>query len=442
MNETNKIKVLWLCSFSNSEIRDRLRPKTGFLEVMARKVWGMEEKKVADYAQWITNGIKEFEKMSNIELHIISPQYGMSKNKEVFKINGIQYYFYKPNDSFIIKFLSRLFNKYETDCKGNRKVTKELINKIQPDIIHMFGAENYYYSITALDIDLEKYPFMVSLQTFTSEPEFKSKDKLPSKFYDFRSKIECAVLGRVNYIGSRVQKYRQYIWENINRDVIFLNTTLAVEESVTISNVDKKYDFVSFSASIDKAADFAIEAFAIACTKYPDLTLNIIGGTPEPFTQNLKSRIKELGIERNVFFSGKLPTHDDVLKQIQLAKYALLPLKIDFISGTIREAMFAGLPIVTTVTHGTPTLNEKRKSVLLSEQGDFETMADNIIQLIESPALAKELSENGLLTVHERWNNEKDMLELVEAYKAILNHHHNGITIPREIGTQNPNKND
>jgi len=283
---------------------------------------------------------------------------------------------------------------------------------------------------------------MVSLQTLTSEPEFKSKDKLPSKFYDFRSKIECAVLGRVNYIGSRVQKYRQYIWENINRDVIFLNTTLAVEESVTISNVDKKYDFVSFSASIDKAADFAIEAFAIACTKYPDLTLNIIGGTPEPFTQNLKSRIKELGIERNVFFSGKLPTHDDVLKQIQLAKYALLPLKIDFISGTIREAMFAGLPIVTTVTHGTPTLNEKRKSVLLSEQGDFETMADNIIQLIESPALAKELSENGLLTVHERWNNEKDMLELVEAYKAILNHHHNGITIPREIGTQNPNKND
>ena len=441
MDENNKIRVLWLCYFSNSEIREKLRTKTSFLEVIARKILGMEKNKTADFAQWITNGIKEFEKFTNVELHVVSPQYGLSVKKTSFQHNGIHYYFYKPDDSFVIKFFRKLFNNYESDYNGNRKLTKEFINQIQPDIIHMYGAENYYYSITGIDIDTDKYPFMVSLQTLTTDPDFKSKDVITPRLYEFRSKIECAVLSNVKYIGSKVPKYREIVWQTINRNAFFLNTTLAVAENIPDSKERKKFDFVYFSASIHKAADFAIEAFAIACEKYPDLTLNIIGGTPEPFTQNLKTRINELSIERNVFFSGKLPTHDDVLKQIQLAKYALLPLKIDFISGTIREAMFAGLPVVTTVTDGTPTLNEKRKSVLLSEQGDFKAMAENIIRLVESPALAKELAENGLLTVQERWNNEKDMLELVEAYKAILNHHHKGIPIPDEIGTQKPTKN-
>jgi glycosyltransferase involved in cell wall biosynthesis len=441
MDENKKIKILWLCYFSNSEVREKLHPKSGFLEVMARKVLRMEEKKVADFAQWITNGIKEFEKFNNVELHVVSPQYGITEKKVMFEQNGIHYYFYKPDDSLVIKFFRKLFNNYETTYKGNRKITKEFINKIQPDIIHLYGAENYYYSITGLDIDIHKYPFMVTLQTLTSEPDFKIKDVISGKQYEFRAKIESAVLRRVKYIASSVPKYREIIWQDLNQNAIFLNSFLAVSESISVNNTDKKFDFVSFSASIHKAADFAIEAFAIACKKYPELTLNIIGGTPEPFTQNLKSRINELGIDRNVFFSGKLPTHDDVLKQIQLSKYALLPLKIDFISGTIREAMFAGLPVVTTITHGTPTLNEKRKSVLLSEQGDFQAMAENVIKLIESPTLASELTENGLLTVRERWNNERDMLALVEAYKALFNHHHNGIPIPREIGSQNPTKN-
>lgn len=439
MDENKKIKVLWLCYFSNSEVREKLNPKTGFIEVIARKILRMEKNKVADFAQWITNGIKEFEKFKNIELHVVSPQYGISEKKITFQQNGIHYYFYKPDDSFVIKFLRKIFNKYETEYRGNRKITQEFINQIQPDIIHLYGAENYYYSITGLDIDTDKFPFMVSLQTLTTDPEFKSKDVVTPKLYDFRSKVECAVLERVKYIGSDIPKYREIIWQHINQNAIFLNTYLAISEKITYTRTEKKFDFVSFSASIHKAADIAIEAFAIACQKYPELTLNIIGGTPEPFTQNLKKRINELGIERNIIFSGKLPTHDNVLKQIQLAKFALLPLKIDFISGTIREAMFAELPVVTTITHGTPTLNKKRKSVLLSELGDFQAMADNIIQLIESPTLAKELTENGLLTVHERWNNEKDMLELVEAYNAILNHHHKGIPIPRELGTQKPN---
>ena len=32
-----------------------------------------------DFAKWISNGIKEFEKINDVELHVVSPYYGVSK---------------------------------------------------------------------------------------------------------------------------------------------------------------------------------------------------------------------------------------------------------------------------------------------------------------------------------------------------------------------------
>ena len=93
----------------------------------------------------------------------------------------------------------------------------------------------------------------------------------------------------------------------------------------------------------------------------------------------------------NVTFTGELPTHEDVLENVATARVALLPIKIDFIPGTIREASALGLPIVTSITDGTPLLNEKRNCVLLSEGGDHVSMAENMINLLDNPDLADEL---------------------------------------------------
>jgi len=435
------MKVLWICHFSNSEIRHKLNLSHNIFEALIRRLITGSTNIYTDFAKWITNGIKEFENFNDIELHVISPHQGMRKKKEFFQLNGINYHFYKPDENFFIMGIRKLTNRYKNEYKGNRSITNELINQIHPDIIHMYGAENPYYSITALDIDTIKYPFIVSLQTLVSDDEYKNKHKESNLHYSFHVSIEKKVLKNVKYIGSRVQKYREFVWREINPNVIFLNTILAVEEKIEIIKKTKIFDFVYFARNISKGADDAIEAFAIASKKYPDITLNIIGGMLQPYTNKLKHRIKELRLCKKVFFSGKLPLHSDVINQIQLSKFAILPLKIDITSGTIREAMFSGLPVISTITPGTPELNKKRQSILLSEQGDHQTMADNMINLIENPELVQRLIENGLTTAKERWNNKKNMQQLVEAYKATINHHKYGIEIPAELGTKNPNIN-
>lgn len=435
------MKVLWICHFSNPQVREKLNLTVSFIEALARKLLKIPQKQWNDFAAWITNGIEEFEKFDDIELHVVSPHYGIKKRIDSFELNGIFYHFFKPDDDSIIKKMRRYISKnIESDYEGNRKAISNLIESINPDVIHMYGAENPYYSISALDIDLRKYPLMVSLQTLMSDSAFLENYPIDNRSYNFRSSIEQEIVKRIDYIGSSVQKYRQIIWSSFNPKAVFFKTYLAAEEKVDIIIIDKKYDFVFFAASITKNADVAIEAFALACKKYPKLTLNIIGGTPEPFTSNLKLRIKELNIENNIFFSGKLPEHKDVLKQIQFSKFALLPLKVDMISGTIREAIYAGLPVVTNITAGTPELNEKRKSILLSEQNDLQGMSNNMVKLIESPDLCKELIKNALITVNERYSNEKSMKQLTEAYSAIIDHHINNTPIPVEIGIHNSNK--
>ena len=230
--------------------------------------------------KWISNGIKEFEN-EYIELHVVSTLWYI-KRINSFELNGI--FYHSPDDDSVIKKIRRYISKnIESDYEGNRKVISSLIENINPDVIHMYGAENPYYSISALDIDLSKYPLMVSLQTLMSDSVFLENYPIDNRSYNFRSSIEQKIIKRIDYIGSSVQKYRQIIWSSYNPKAIFFKTYLAVEEKVDIINMDKKYDFVFFAASINKHADIAVEAFALASKTIPGLTLNIIGGTPEPF---------------------------------------------------------------------------------------------------------------------------------------------------------------
>jgi glycosyltransferase involved in cell wall biosynthesis len=439
--DKQKLRVVWICHFSNENIRSRLTFSSSLFEIFLRAIARKPQRNFGanDFGNWISQGICEFEKYPDVELHVVAPFYGIKQRIKRIVINDINYWFFKPDhNSFVKRWFKKLIKTVTSSYKGNRKIVRNLIESIQPDIIHMYGAENPYYSITALDIEIDKYPFLVSLQTLASHPDFKYRTNMHPTQYDFISGIEKRILQRAAYIGSSVNIYRDFIWQKINPRAVFTNTFLGIPEDMVRHKQVKIFDFVYFSAAIDKAADLAIEAFALASQKEPSITLNIVGGETVSFKRQLVKRINHFGISDNVVFSGKLPTFDDVIKQINKSKFALLPLKIDVISGTVREAMFAGLPVVSTITSGTPSLNETRESILISEIGDHEAMANNMLKLLNSEEFADKIRQNALLTAKERWNNARNMSELVEAYRAIIAHHKHGTPIPKEIGAVNP----
>ena len=422
MSET--ISVVWLCEIANLQIYSHLKFASWRLKNIIRFLKGKSVLKVRNLAQWNTNAIKEFEKFKDIKLTVIFSAVGIRNSYQKFSINGIDYICYRPEDDYLVTTIQKRIMKLGNNYIRTRKIVSSLIDEIKPDIVHVIGAENPYYSICALDVPAN-IPCVVSLQTLMSEPSFKGNYPINEDSYQYRTSIEQQVIKRSNYIASGVKPFYDFITENIKKDSIFLQMTLAVGVDVNIEPSKKEYDFIYFANNINKAADYAIEVFAIACQKYPSLTLNISGRYEEKFKSTLEKRMKELGIEKNVFITGSKQTHEEVIEQIKKSRFALIPLKVDFVSGTIREAMACGLPVVTTITQGTPILNNKRESVLLSPIGDYQAMADNILKIVENENLAKSIRDNALITVKEMYSNEAFMKKWRKAYFQIIENFHN-----------------
>lgn len=418
--ENRKIRVAWVCSFSNEKMRARLTFDSGGCLRILYKLLGVTYGRGTDSAIWNTNAIEEMEKIDDVELHVICGVRGLAKKEVLYEDNGIHYYFFREQNSNIVRFvLHQLLSKYTSLYKRNRRVISQLISEIQPDIVHVMGAENPYYSLSLLDVP-SNIPTIIQLQALLTRLVNVTKVKEEKKSFYYKGLMEREIIKKADYIGTTLNDFKQFILEEIKPDARFLDIDLAMAQKINLEETEKQYDFVYFSASISKAGKEALESFILAHKRKPDITLDIVGAYDETFKEKLDARIKECGIESSVTFEGRLPSHDDVIRQIRKARFALLPLKMDFVPNTLHEAMANGLPVVTTITDGTPSLNEKKKCVLLSEQNDFQAMADNMMALLENESLRNELRQNAAAYENEQSNNRSIIAKWVEAYKNIV----------------------
>lgn len=397
MEDNNKkIKVAWVCWVSNSEIRESLTFSRNVVDFVLRKIMH-KPRRLDDYTTWVTNGIEEFKHIDDIEIHVISLHSHIDRKLIEFQKAGIFYHFFKSEDDLTVvgKYINKITGKYvSSNYEKNKKTIQDILNRVNPDIIHLFGAESPQYGAFALDVDVEKTPFIVSMQTIMSDPEFIKKYPISEESYVCRAGMERRILEHAKYLSTNVKSYRDFAWKEINPDAVIFNVELFLGEKLRLEECAKKYDFVYFSWNINKAVDLAIEAFAVAKIAHPEIKMLVIGEYEDDFKRQIDARISELGVTESIVFTGKLQTHDDLINKVKQSRFALLPLKIDFITCTIRESMACGLPVVTTITSGTPTLNENRESVLLSEIGDHEALAANMVRLLESEDLAKTLVDN------------------------------------------------
>ena len=434
--EKEKIKVVWLCHFSNSFVHEKLElcynPMLKVIRKLAHKSVRLD---VPEFANWITNGIRELEKIDEVELHVVSPYPLLRETLQEFEANGVYYHFFHNEEDDLIPFLfMHIFHPANYRFKRNRGTIEKIINSIQPEIMHLFGAENPYYSLGMFG-NYGKVVTIAQLQTLMSDPLFKENYPIDSKSYEYRSRVERNIIKKADYIGTPVLKYRQIINRDIKPHAIFLNTGLVLKDPIVDKECEKLYDFVYFAANINKAADLAIEAFAIVHRIKPQIKMDIIGGYDNEYKKYLNSLIEKYRIVDAVTFEGKLPTHDDVLKKIRNSRFALLPLKVDITSGTIREAMSNGLPVITTDTGelGTQELNLKRQNVMISPIGDYNAMADNMLRLLEDKVLVETLRQNSYQTRLEARSNEETVKKYVEVYKACLNNYWNKTPLPKEV---------
>jgi len=383
-----------------------------------------------DFAPWITSLITEFEMLKNVELHIIAPHQGLKQLTAEFEFNGVYFHFFRPNIEYTI---SKFYEKYIPFNKAkfllSRILVKQLFKVIQPDIVNLVGAENPYYSITALDI--KTVPVYVLLQTVLSTP---FKDKFNFNPDNYQIEVENRILKSKMYFGTASRMYHDCVLSK-NKGANVLEFWFPTQRPPFIPVQRIEFDIVLFASSLSqiKGVEDVIDALSVVKLEIKTVKMNLIGSCNEKYKKYLQNKIIELGLEDNVIFNEYFPSHSDMFKQVKRSRIAVLPNKLDVVSSTIREAMFLEIPVVTYITTGTPYLNKDNQTVLLSEIGDITALAKNIILLLNDSELHNTIVTNAKNLAVRIFSNSSIAEKLIEDNSAIVEHFRNSTPIPKTL---------
>lgn len=380
-----------------------------------------------DIASWNTALFDYFKQRNDVDLTVISAHGGLKKNVVDFSEEGIHYFFVKCDYATLLKRLIRIPSLWHR-LNPMRPIVRNIVHKVNPDIVALMGAENAYISGTILGLEKE-YPCIFKAQTIYNNPnrgKFGVVD--PHNAY-----VEKLIFDAIPYASVSTKMhydmYRTFQKNSYNFQWRFGTTFYPVEK------VEKKeYDFVNFALHMVPSKGFldSIKAFAIVQKRHPDVKLNLVG-SPSPEHDTLyRNLVSELGVEKNVVFTPSFELQKDLFQHLQKTRFALLPYKLDCISSTTWQAMHYEMPVVCYKTLGTPTINAEKECILIADMDNIQMLAENMLLLLENPDKAEALRKNAKELVDSKNDGKKITDEIVRNFHAIVEHYRNRTPIPKE----------
>ena len=391
------IKVVWLCNFANHEMNVYFKPHH-----------------VRELAPWISNLIELFREQTEVELHIVAPNI-FTNNDCFFVERGVYYHFYALRLKLIPKKVNKLLKIFfGSNFTGIQSKISKIIDEIQPQIIHLHGAENPYYSAGIIPL-IGKYPVMLTIQGFIRNSSSKTK-KIKRDI-----KIEEEIIKNVIHFGVRSKEMAEIILSlNPEAQLYYHNYPITIPMYIK-NNESSTYDIVFFArVHKDKGIEDLLQAIALIKKGGKDISLHIIGPIGWVYKQHLQILIKSLAIESNVVWVGFIEDQQGIFKYAVNAKICVLPTYHDIIPGTIIESMFMKLPVIAYAVGGIPELNENECTIILVDKQNINQLAENILQLLNNTDLRKSLAGKAFCHAKERFNNNNVVPDIVNAYRSIL----------------------
>jgi glycosyltransferase involved in cell wall biosynthesis len=400
LNNISKLKVVWICHFSNSEIQS-------YLPMVKSR---------PQFAPWISLLIKEFEKNKEIELHIIAPSEWLKKDT-YFELNGVNYYFLRTGMPFIHRHWPLIFKiDYWTHFYATRRKIKKIVDTIKPGIINLHGIENPEYSTSIFD--LKAYPLLITIQGLLSFAQLISNSYLNR----VRLKTEQRIINNFDNYGIRVKFLADYLHtKNNNANFYWFKYPFKRSEINIDNHKTKTYDIVFFARlSKDKGIEDLIHAIQIAKNSYIQISVKIIGTTNKTYFAYLNKLVSDLGLQTNIEFLGFLPTQDELHDWVSKAKICVLPSYNDILPGTIIESIFLKLPVIAYAANGVVDFNFEDEIIRLVKIGDIKELANQITVLLSDSVLREKLSSVAYRYALQNFNNEIEAKKMVAAYRKVI----------------------
>lgn len=173
-----------------------------------------------------------------------------------------------------------------------------------------------------------------------------------------------------------------------------------------------------------KGVEVLIKAMKKVCTHFPEVSLLIVGNddiSEDPgYAQRLRSTVSDLGMEKNIFFTGFRDNVPEILTESNLM--ALPSLFGEGLPMVILESMAMGLPVVASKLEGIPEVIDDDVTGFLVNPNDVEALSDKIIKIMESPDLVETVVKNARKKITTEMNGYRQASQVEAIYKDVLSH--------------------
>lgn len=428
MELEKKLKVALVCHFSNPAVREHLPLSKRMLYIIGRRLLGLPSKSAGygDVAGWDTYMIELLRQRKDIELYVISAHSGLKKRVVNFELNGVHYSFVRVDGATLLKHIipnPALWHK----MNPIRPVVRRLVRSIKPDVLALIGAENAHISGTVLGI--EGIPLIVKCQTIYNNPDRGKFGPVDAK----NAYVEQLIFKDLKYVAVGTSMHCR-LFRQFNKTAYNFNWPLG-NLLPEVKALEKEYDFVNYAMGMSDKKGYpdAIKALAIVKEKYPNVRLNLVGGSSKEEKEALEKMVADLHLESNVTFTPFFEKQEDLFQHLQKSRFALLPCKMDSVASTIRQAMHYELPVICYKTEGTPKLNQDKECVLIAENGNIEELASKMIQLLSDQEKEVEVRQNAK-EYSRRWNDDEGILrQMVDNFYAVVGNYRYGIPVPEHL---------
>lgn len=310
---------------------------------------------------------------------------------------------------------SQDLNPSKEGVKLSEKVTAYPTNS-KSKLLYYFDALKLgkkLYAKNKYDLMVCQEPFLTGLVGLKLKKKYKAK--LLVHFHgDFRLPVKKVIKNadgiRVMSQGQKDKLIQKGIKENKIR---VISTPVNIEKFLDYKTVGteqcsvRKEKIILYVGRLEpvKNLDWFLNIFKnIVGTRRG--VFKIIGsGSLE---NDLKLKVKSLNLENNVQFLGQLP-QDEIIKNYYNSDVVVLSSKSESFGKVLVEANACGKPVVSTATTGAKEIIQDGYNGFLVPIGDAGKMAEKILYLLNNPAKAKEMGENGRKLVKEKYsqNTEK-----------------------------------
>ncbi len=337
----------------------------------------------------------------------------------------------------------------ESDCAK----WKSIIKKTEPHIIMIWGTE-YANGLSVLnaageipvlffiqgvmgrivEYPLGLLPMREVVKTIGLAPTAKFLHFLRNLKRQKKQKIiECQMVKKCAGIitdNEWAKSYYRTVMPNIN----IYNFPLPIneiflEKKYNGENVNKHSIFTIDGCNPSKGVYHLIKAVHRVKQFYPDVHLYIPGRVSNrkpniifesPYYTYLKKLVKKLDLKENVTFCGQL-TSEQMKEYLLACEVFVMPSCVENHSSSLREAMYLGVPCITTIVGSIDEFTKNGEDVLSYRYEEEDTLADNIIRLFKNKELAMKLGRNAYQSVRMHYPQENLGQKLYEIYEAVIN---------------------